>query len=47
VVLPTSNEMSVAGDRFIFAGAGKTVFLVGPLLLQLVNAASDMAIMKI
>jgi hypothetical protein len=40
VVLPTSNETSAAGARVIFAGAGKTVFLVGPLLLQPVKARS-------
>jgi hypothetical protein len=38
-VLPTSSETAVEGERMILAGAGKGVFTVGLLLLQLQRAA--------
>jgi hypothetical protein len=37
--VPTSIETMFVGARMMLAGTGKTVFLVGLLLLQLVNAA--------
>jgi hypothetical protein len=40
VALPTSRDKVLAGVSVMMAGTGKTVLVVGPLLLQLVKAAT-------